>query len=77
LRHGEHGTGYVGEGALHLPFFLEDAERGDLGGEAFAVLGAVTGTDSQEDNDTGFDLGNALVANIERRGANALNDRAR
>jgi len=77
LRDGEHGPAYVGERPLHLAALLEDAEAGDLRGEAFAVLRTVVRADPNEDNDTGFDFGNALVTDVDRGRANALNDRAR
>jgi hypothetical protein len=77
LRHRERHTADVRERPLHLPRFLEDAETGDLGGKAFAVLRTVVGADSDEHDDTGFDLGYALVADVDSGRANPLNDRAR
>jgi hypothetical protein len=77
LRHRERHTADVRERPLHLPRLLEDAETGDLGGKAFAVLRTVVGADSEEHDDTGFDLGYALVADVDGGRANPLNDRAR
>jgi hypothetical protein len=37
----------------------------------------VVDADAKEHHDTGPDLGDALVADVERGRANALNDRAR
>jgi hypothetical protein len=62
---------------LHPASLLEDAETGDLRGEAFAVLGTVVCADSEEDHDTGFDVGHAFVTDVDAGGSNALNDRAR
>jgi hypothetical protein len=77
LRDREDHSAYVGERPLHLASLLEDAETGDLRGEAFAILRTVVRADSDEDYDTGFDFGNALVTDVDRGRANALNDRAR
>jgi hypothetical protein len=77
LRHREDHPANVRERALHLPCFLEDPEAGDLGGETFAVLGAVVHADSEEHDDTGFDLGYALHTDVEGGRPNTLNDRAR
>jgi hypothetical protein len=77
LRDGEHHPADVGERPLHLAALLEDAETGDLRGEALAVLRSVVRADAQEDNDTGFDLGHALITDVDGGRANALNDRAR
>jgi len=62
---------------LHPARLLEDTEAGDLGGEAFAVLGTVVRSDPEQDHDTGFDFGNALLTDVDGGGANTLNDRAR
>jgi hypothetical protein len=77
LRHREDHSAHVGERSLHLSRLLEDAEGRDLRGEPFPILRAVVRADSQEHDDTGFDLGDALVADLDRGRANPLNDRAR
>jgi hypothetical protein len=77
LRDREDHSAHVGERPLHLAALLEDAETGDLRGETFAVLRTVVRADPDEDDDTGFDLGNALVTDVDRGRANALNDCAR
>jgi hypothetical protein len=61
---------------LHLARLFEDAKACDLGGEAFAMLRTVVRADPKEDQDTGFDFGDALVTDIDAGGANTLNDRA-
>jgi hypothetical protein len=77
LRHGEDHAADIGEAALHPPGFLEDAQAGDLRGKSFAILGTVRRADPDEDDDTGFDLGHALVADVDGGSADALDDRAR
>jgi len=77
LRHRECRPADVRERALHSASLFEDAEVGDLRSQAFAILGAVALADSKQYDDTGFDFGNALVADVDRGRANPLNDRAR
>jgi len=77
LRHRERGAADVRERPLHPASLLEDAKTGDLRGEAFAILGSVVRADPEEDDDTGFDLGHALIPDVDGGRANALNDRAR
>jgi hypothetical protein len=62
---------------LHPAAFVEDAQTGDLGGEPFAVLGTVVGTDPDKSDDTSFDFGDPLVPDVDGGGPNALDDRAR
>jgi hypothetical protein len=62
---------------LHLAVLLEDAESHDLRGEPLPVLGTIVRADPQQDDDTGFDLGDAVVTDVDGRRANALYDRAR
>jgi hypothetical protein len=70
-------SAHVGQRPLHFSALLEDAQAGDFRGEAFSVLRMVVRADPDEDDDTGFDLGNALVTDVDGGRANALNDRAR
>lgn len=77
LRDRQDRSAHVCERPLHLACLFEDAEGGDLRGEPLAVLRAVIDADPEEHDDTGFDLGHALVADIDRGRANPLNDRAR
>jgi hypothetical protein len=77
LRDREDRAADVGQRALHLAVLLEDAESDDLRGEPLAVLGTIVRANSQQDDDTGFDLGDALVTDVDGRRANALYDRAR
>jgi hypothetical protein len=77
LRHGEHHAADVRERALHPPTLFEDPKTGDLRSEALAVLGTIVRADAKQHDDTGFDLGHALVTDIDGGRANALNDRAR
>ena len=77
LGHCQRHPAHVRERALHLPGFLEDAKTGDFGGKPFAVLGTVLRPDSEEHDDTGFDVGHALVADVDGGRADTLNDRAR
>jgi hypothetical protein len=77
LRHGEDCAADIRKRALHPARLFEDAETGDLRGEPFAVLGTVIRPDPDERDDTGFDLGHALVTDVDGGRANALNDRAR
>ncbi len=55
----------VGERPLHLASLLEDAESCDLRREAFAIFRAVAHPNPEEHDDTGVDLGHALVAHID------------
>jgi len=77
LRHREDGATDIRKRALHLSRLLEDTEAGDLRGELLAVLRAVVGADPEKHNDTRFDLGDALVADVDDGRADSLNDRAR
>jgi len=77
LRHRQDHPADVRERPLHLAGLLEDAQPGDLRGEAFAVLRAVLRTDAEEDDDTRFDFSNALLADVDGGGADPLNYRAR
>jgi hypothetical protein len=77
LRHGERHPPDLRERPLHSTSFFEDAEIGDLRGQAFAVLGAVALADPEEYDDTRLDFGDALVTDVDRGRANPLNDRAR
>jgi hypothetical protein len=77
LRYREGRPADIRERPLHLARLLEDAEAGDLGGKAFAVFGTVVRADPEENHDTGFDIDNALVADVDAGGTNALNHRAR
>ena len=77
LRHHADHPAHIRECPLHLAGLLEDAEGGDLRGEAFAVLRAVVRANPEQHHDTGFDFGHALVADVDGSGADPLNDRAR
>jgi hypothetical protein len=77
LRHGQDHSTDICERPLHPARLLEDAKGRDLGGEPLAVFRSVVRADAEKDDDTGFDFSHALVANIDRCGANPLHDRAR
>jgi len=77
LRHHEDRSADIGERALHPAGLLEDPQSGDLRGEALAILGTIVQSDTQEDDDTGFDLGDTFLTDVDAGRANPLHDRAR
>ena len=67
---------HVAESALQPAILFKNTERGDLRPEPLAVLRAILDADAEQDDHASGDLGDALVIDIDRGGANPLHDRA-